>query len=154
MKPPWLVEAQRDLGMRELVAGALNPAVAAMFHHTDYPRDLVNKKTPWCAAAVCAWLERAGVRSPRTARAANFARYGSEVALEHAQPGDIVVFGKVDPDAGGSGHVALFWQRRGELVDVIGGNQRDRVCIAPRPVMRIVAIRRPTQAAGVDGAPG
>jgi uncharacterized protein (TIGR02594 family) len=153
MKAPWLVEAQHDLGMKELVAGELNPNVRAMFHHTDFPMDMVNKRTPWCAAAVCAWLERAGVRSPRTARAVNFARYGTAIDLEHALPGDIVVFGKVDPDAGGSGHVALFWQRRGELVDVIGGNQNNRVCIAPRPVVRIVAIRRPTRAAGIDGAP-
>jgi len=152
MKAPWLVEAQHDLGMKELIAGELNPSVRAMFHYTDFPLDMVNKRTPWCAAAVCAWLERAGVRSPRTARAANFARYGTEVALEHAQPGDIVVFGKADPDAGGSGHVALFWQRRGELVDVLGANQSNRVCIAPRSVVRITAIRRPTRAAGIDGA--
>lgn len=141
---PWLVEAQHDLGMKELVAGELNPNVRAMFTlATNYPPKLISKKTPWCAAAVCAWLERAGVRSPRTARAADFARYGTAVELEHAQPGDIVVFGKVDPDAGGSGHVALLWQRRGELVDVLGGNQNQKVCIAPRPVARIVAIRRP-----------
>lgn len=152
MTAPWLAEAQHDLGMKELVAGELNPNVRAMFHHTDYPSDLITKKTPWCAAAVCAWLERAGVRSPRTARAASFARYGSEVELDNAEPGDIVVFGKVDPDAGGSGHVALFWQRRGELVDVLGANQGNRVCIAPRPVARIVTIRRPTRAAGIDGA--
>jgi uncharacterized protein (TIGR02594 family) len=143
MTAPWLVEAQKDLGMKELVAGELNANVRAMFKHTRYPPELIGKKTPWCAAAVCAWLERSGHRSPRTARAADFVRYGTEVDLENAQPGDIVVFGKADKDAGGSGHVALLWQRRGELVDVLGGNQSDRVCIAPRPVVRIVAIRRP-----------
>lgn len=148
-KAPWLTEAQHDLGMRELIAGELNPNVRAMFTRaTNYPPELVNKKTPWCAAAVCAWLERAGYRSPRSARAADFARYGTAVELEHARAGDIVVFGKADPDAGGSGHVALFWQRRGELVDVLGANQNNRVSIAPRPVSRIVAIRRPPNERG------
>lgn len=143
MTAPWLVEAEKDLGIRELVAGELNPNVRAYFHHTDFPKDLITKKTPWCAAAVCAWLERAGWRSPRTARAANFGRYGTGVDLENAQPGDIVVFGKVDPDAGGSGHVALFVERKGDVLRVIGGNQGNRVCIAERPVERVVTVRRP-----------
>lgn len=141
---PWLTEAHKDLGLRELVAGDLNPEVRAYFRHTRFPPALITKKTAWCAAAICAWLERAGCRSPRTARAADFARYGTAVELQHAQPGDIVVFGKADPDAGGSGHVALLQKRKSETEwAVLGGNQNQRVCIALRPVARVVAVRRP-----------
>jgi uncharacterized protein (TIGR02594 family) len=147
---PWLVEAEKDLGIRELVAGELNPNVRAYFKHTRFPPSMITKKTAWCAAAICAWLERSGTRSPRTARAADFARFGVAVELDRAEPGDIVVFGKADPDAGGSGHVALFVERRGDVLDVLGGNQGNRVCIAERPVARVVAVRRPLPAEGIS----
>jgi uncharacterized protein (TIGR02594 family) len=141
---PWLTEAHKDLGLRELVAGDLNPEVRAYFKHTRFPPEMITKKTAWCAAAICAWLERAGYRSPRTARASGFARYGTAVELQRAQRGDIVVFGKADPDAGGSGHVALLWHPQSASEwQVLGGNQGNRVCIALRPVARVVAVRRP-----------
>jgi uncharacterized protein (TIGR02594 family) len=110
----------------------LNPKVRAYFKYTRFPAKLVNKKTAWCAAALCAWLERAGIRSPRSARAADFRTYGAAVALADAQPGDIVYFPPHNPDAGGSGHITVFeaWETDalGKLL-CLGGNQSNSVCV-------------------------
>jgi surface antigen len=53
------------------------------------------------------------------------------------------VFGKADPDAAGTGHVAFCVGIDGDSVLVLGGNQRDAVTIASRPKSRIVSVRWP-----------
>jgi uncharacterized protein (TIGR02594 family) len=151
--PKHLVEARLDLGIKERVnakpdgtGGELNPKVRAYFKFTKYPATLITITTAWCAAFVCACLERAGIRSPRTARAADFKNFGRAVDLEHIQAGDIVVFSPAVADAGLSGHVAIFekWtdDAKSEL-DCIGGNQDNRVKVKPFARARVVAVRRP-----------
>jgi uncharacterized protein (TIGR02594 family) len=124
--------------------GKLNPVVRSYFKHTKFPEALINVKTAWCAAALCTWLERAGIRSPRTARAADFARYGTAVDIDNLLPGDIVGFSPHDPDAGGSGHVALFvgWSVAAGKARVLGGNQANCVCVDLRDRDKIAWARR------------
>lgn len=137
-----LAEARKDDGLRELVDGELNPKVRAFFTHTRFPMKLVNKKTAWCAAAVCAWLERAGIRSPRSARAADFKGYGTAVELAAIQPGDLVFFPPTNPDAGGSGHITVFVRWDGRKLSCFGGNQSNMACEKPYSADGAV-VRRP-----------
>jgi hypothetical protein len=57
----------------------------------------------------------------------------------------IVVFGKHDPDAKGTGHVAIVdhLDPDGEHVWVLGGNQQNAVNVARRRIADIVASRWP-----------
>jgi uncharacterized protein (TIGR02594 family) len=140
--PKWIELAQREIGQREKPGLGSNVRILEYFEATRYqaPRDEV----PWCAAFVCWCLESADERSTRSARAADFATWGEPGWLV---PGAVVVFGKADPDAGGSGHVAFCAGLDGADVLVLGGNQQNAVNVARRPLARIVAVRWPVTGA-------
>lgn len=138
--PPWFQRAVREIGVKEKFGHSDNTRILQYFEDTKTIAS--HDETPWCAAFVCWCLEKEGVRSTRSARAASFATYGDPVM---AKRGAIVVLGKSDPDAGGSGHVAFFdsWGKDKTTIWVLGGNQANMVSIAERPTARIVAVRWP-----------
>lgn len=104
---------------------------------TDTPDEV-----PWCSAFVngIAWM----LRLPRSksALARSWLDVGTPVPLEDALPGsDVVVFWRGSPNAP-TGHVAFYAGRDGKNVLVLGGNQGDRVSIAPYPADRVLGVRR------------
>ena len=137
--PPWLRLALLEHGQKERQGPADNPRILQYFESTRYHAQ--HDEVPWCAAFVCHCLEHAGVASTRSARAASFADWGQGCA---PRLGAIVVLGKSDPDAGGSGHVA-FWVGEDDqgYCYLLGGNQSNAVNIARRRASRIVACRWP-----------
>ena len=145
--PPWLVLAERHAGRRELERGKLSAFVAALFAHTRFPLARVTNSTPWCAAFVCSMLEDAGIRSPKSARARDFLRWG--VAIRPIVAGAVLVF----PRGKAAGHVgfALGPSHQG-YVDVLGGNQRNRVCVDRRRALDALDVRWPTEVAIPEGA--
>lgn len=107
------------------------------------------KRTEWCAAFVNSVLEESGIESnkdhkyPLTARA--FLDWGDPVSKEDIQPGDIVVFPR--GNQGWQGHVGFFVKK--QIVNdveywlILGGNQSNRVSIAPYLARKSLGIRRP-----------
>ncbi len=136
--PPWLARARRELGVKE-VKGAGHCARILQYHQATRLK-AQSDEIPWCASFVCWCLEGEGIRSTRSARAADYATWGKETYLE---PGAVVVFGKADPDSGGSGHVGLLTGVEGDGLWILGGNQANAVTIALRPASRMVACRWP-----------
>ena len=136
--PPWLQTAKRELGVKERPGHEHHPRIIQYFRATRYHAKA--DEVPWCAAFVCWCLETSGCYSTKSARAADFAKWGDPCDFA---PGAIVVFGKSDPDAGGSGHVAFCVGVEGDCVLVLGGNQNNAVTVAKRPLARVVAVRWP-----------
>lgn len=141
----WMAVARGELGTRELQGGLLNPRVWSYFLSTVYPAASITKTTPWCAAFVSACLERGGIRSKRTARAASYASWGVPCV---DRIGSVVVLAKHSPDAGGSGHVGF---RAGpNLSDgtflLLSGNSGNQCRVHPYRVDSIVAERWPGEA--------
>ncbi len=134
----WLQAARRELGIKEVRGTMNNPRI--VWYHSFSKLRAKNDEVPWCASFVNAMLETSGIRTPRSAAASSFASWGKECPL---QDGAVVVFGKADPDAGGTGHVAFCVGVEGDNVLVLGGNQNNAVTIAKRPKSRIVAVRWP-----------
>lgn len=95
-------------------------------------------ETPWCAGAVSAWLERAGIRSARTAWSRAYLNWGRK--LKYAAVGAIVVFSR----GKSSGHIGIVVgkDQHGNLM-VLGGNQGDMVCIKPFSYNRLLGFRWP-----------
>jgi uncharacterized protein (TIGR02594 family) len=138
-EPSWLTRARRELGVRERPGFKHNPRI--LEYHGATRLQAQTDEVPWCASFVCWCLEQEGIRSTRKANASSYAEYGEPCELKD---GAIVVFGKADPDAGGTGHVAFCVGVEGDHVLVLGGNQSNAVNIAKRPKSRIVAIRWPS----------
>ena len=132
--------AQRFLGVKELPGDhADSPFIMSMLTlDSEWPE---HDEIPWCSAFCnyVTWL----LRLPRSKSLAarSWARVGTTVALEDAVPGfDIVVLSRGANPA--HGHVGFYaGQDRGHI-ELLGGNQGNRVSLAPFSIERLVAVRR------------
>jgi uncharacterized protein (TIGR02594 family) len=99
-------------------------------------------ETPWCAAFVGNCLEEVGIKSTRSAWALSYADYGVKAPCV---PGAIAYMQR--KNAAGKvigGHVAFVVGRdqRGNIM-LLGGNQGDKVSVAPFAPSRIMGYRWP-----------
>jgi len=108
------------------------------------------KRIEWCAAFVNSVLNESGIagsesisQTPLMAR--SFLQWGTPVAKEDIRPGDVVVFPR--GNQGWQGHVGFFIKKHmvgnTEYWLILGGNQSNRVSIAPYAARRSLGIRRP-----------
>jgi len=134
------VLASEEVGLREVKGPKHNPDVVQMFADVGHSW-VQDDETAWCAAFVGAMLERAGLHSTRSLAARSYQNWGKPVALDDAQPGDVVVFSRGDPK-GWQGHVGFFVKHVGTHIEVLGGNQSDQVSVARYPVTRLLGVRR------------
>ncbi len=134
--PHWLASARADLGLRELPGAPTAPRIAAWLQRLGaWWRD---DETPWCGTAVAAWMLTAGFTPPKAwYRARSWADWGQPLAAPAL--GCVVVFARQ-----GGGHVGLLTglDTAGRLM-VLGGNQGNRVSIAPFDRARVLAYRWP-----------
>ncbi|OCC01851.1 hypothetical protein BA190_26935 [Labrys sp. WJW] len=124
-EPAWLVEARKDLGLREAPGPKDNPDVVRMFAEAGHP-EVKHDAVAWCAAAVGAWLARAGIKGTGSLWALDYAKWGQ--ALPGPRLGAIAVKRRR-----GGGHVTLVVGGAGDRVFCLGGNQDDAVTIASYP---------------------
>lgn len=130
-EPPWLLWALRELatGVREIPGKTHNPRV--LYYHSFTRLRAKTDEVPWCSAFVCAAFENVDIASTRSAAAKSWVTWGQPCDLKD---GAVIFFPKSDPDAGGTGHVALYYQGR-----ALGGNQGNRVSLADKDMSRAVA---------------
>jgi len=129
-----------EYGQVEIRGPKHNNRIVEYFRSTSYKATA--DEVPWCSAFACWVMERAKKRSPRSARARSWAKWGREVV----QPiyGDVIVLSRGNNAY--TGHVGFFVALHGEdRILLLGGNQSDRVKVSSFPLKKIVAIRRPTK---------
>jgi uncharacterized protein (TIGR02594 family) len=138
--PLWVLVALGEMGVLEdLKPGKSNPRIEQ--YHAITRGGPALDDVAWCASFVSWCLEMAGVESLKTKRAADYATFGSPT--EPGRFGALLVFGKADPDAKGSGHVGWSLGRTGGSVYCLGGNQSNKVGIDLRPLSLLVSARLP-----------
>lgn len=133
--------AQSYLGLEEYPGARHNETVvgfAAAVGHSWVQDD----ETPWCASFVGAVLAQVGLPHTGKLNARSYLDWGTPVDLSDAQRGDVVIFSRGDPN-GWQGHVAFYAGRddNGNIL-VLGGNQGNKVSIAPYPLSRLLGVRR------------
>lgn len=137
--PPWMAIARREIGVKELMGTAHAPRI--LQYHAATRMQAKSDETPWCSAFVCWVLEQCGVSSTRSAAAISYEKFGFPVT---PRPGAIVVLSRPTADNPRSRHVAFlnrivddrFWE-------LLGGNQRNRVCVLPYRADTATAVRWP-----------
>lgn len=97
---------------------------------------------PGCAAFVGAMLKRAGLEPSGSLAARSYLKWGK--ALKAPRQGCIAVFSR--GRSSWQGHVAFFVREEGGRLVCLGGNQSDRVSLAPYPKSRLLGLRWPHQA--------
>lgn len=140
---PWLRIAHRYDGLRELDdAGNLSPTVRDFFRNTKYPRELVDKRTPWCAAFAATCFEVCNVPHPHSARARDYVDSPLFVHLRSPVRGAALVFERGRPGAL-TGHIG-FCDR--DLVSPLqlevacfGGNQDNGANMRRKKLAELIA---------------
>lgn len=143
--------AMRFVGLKEVAGPLSHPLILSMLQLDDaWPTD---DDTPWCSGFcnyVC-WL----LRLPRSKSLAarSWLAVGRPVALEDARAGfDVVILRRSDNPL--SGHVAFFagldiLPGDAHVVQLLGGNQGNRVSVLPFHTELVVGVRRLLELEGV-----
>ena len=137
-EPRGLIRARADIGQRETLGPNDSPRIRAMLKKLRL--DWLAGQ-PWCGSILAEWMLDCGIQPPANAfRAKAWATWGG--ALTVPVLGCVAVFGRV-----GGGHVGIVvgQDARGRPM-ILGGNQGDRVCIAPFDPTRLLAYRWPAGA--------
>jgi uncharacterized protein (TIGR02594 family) len=136
IEPAWLVEARKHIGMREVPGAATAPTISRWL--ADLGAWWRDDETPWCGVAVAAWVKAAGLPLPKHwYRARAWLDYGEPMAAPAV--GCIVIF-----EREGGGHVGLLvGEDEKRRLCVLGGNQGNRVSIAPFDRDRLLGFRWP-----------
>ncbi len=138
MKPLWLLEAQRYIGVKE-IKGAKHNSFIILWLKT-LSAWWSDDEVPWCGVFAAHCMKKAECKLPRYwMRAKDWLNWGQE--LSEPCVGCIVVF-----ERQGGGHVGFVV---GKDIDnnlmVLGGNQGDAVKVSPFDVSRVVGYRWPSE---------
>lgn len=124
---PWIEEARRNLGLKEIAGRKHAPAIVRMLEALKAPfRD---DETAWCGTFV-GWC--ISTTLPKEAVPAapwgsiNWMKFGTK--LDTPMYGCVAVFWRGSPDAW-TGHVGFLVGQDSEAYHVLGGNQSDAVTI-------------------------
>lgn len=144
----------RILGLKEVPGVKDNPFILWCLTTCNIPEPL-HDEIPWCSALLNGVFFLLGIPRSGSAAARSWAKVGKSIPLEEAQAGfDIVILGRgeepfppltyMNPDGSyPPGHVGLFGGWNSPMVDILGGNQGDRISLAPFPFSHILDVRRP-----------
>jgi uncharacterized protein (TIGR02594 family) len=124
-----------DLGLEEWPGARHNPEVLELGPLAGidwFTRDEI----AWCAIWVGAKLAMIGVPGTGSAMARSYLNWGRAVPLSEIMPGDICVIPRgSNPD---QGHVFAVHHIEGDTIWGIGGNQGNKVSIAPYTMSQIL----------------
>lgn len=135
-EPFWLMHARTYLGTAEIPGKQTAPVIERWLRNLK--SWWFDDETPWCGTFVGAVLQESGLPvTKHWYRAKGWLEWG--VPLADAAPGCVVVY-----DRAGGGHVgfAVALDVGGRIL-TLGGNQGNRVSIAPFERWRVLGYRWP-----------
>ncbi|WP_268795353.1 NlpC/P60 family protein [Sphingomonas sp. Leaf23] len=144
---PWMRVALAEKGVAEVAGRTHNPRIVE--YHATTTLAAKTDEVAWCASFVNWCLEQAGIRGIRSARAADWGKFG--VALSEPRYGCIVHIYRtprgVDGSTGSSSgnHVAFFVGQTATHIQLLGGNQGNQVKVSGYPLKQytVKAMRWP-----------
>jgi uncharacterized protein (TIGR02594 family) len=137
---PWLDEAWRLRGVREVNGSRHNPTIMNWATDLEVPYD--SDETPWCGLFAGHCFQVGAPDDPMPAgllSARAWLRYGKPVV---AQLGAALVFWRGSVN-GWQGHIGFYWAEDATHFHVLGGNQSNTVSMARVDKLRLLGARWP-----------
>jgi len=137
-EPPWMIEARAVIGLHE----ARDYAELSAWLRSDGATLGDPRRLPWCGDFVQTAIKRALPDEPLPENpylARNWLEFGAETT---PRLGSVLVFWRESPN-GVSGHVGLYAGEDATRYSVLGGNQRNEICIVPVAKTRLLGARWP-----------
>lgn len=125
------------------VAGAKSNPVLLEIIKKHIPEADDDSAFAWCGVMMAEAFERSGRKEliPQGYTAArSWLKLPNPVTIDNAKYGDIVILWRGTP-TGWQGHVGCYVNRNETHVFLAGGNQNDRVGIAPYGIERVLGVR-------------
>jgi len=133
--PAWFEKAKKELGVEEIPGFKHNHRILEYGKAVSY--DISTDEIPWCASFV-SWCLGGGTKS---ARARSYEKYGTK--LTNPRLGCIVVFWRKSKSSG-KGHVGFYVGEEDGYILVLGGNQKNSVCVSRYSKKRLLGYRWPS----------
>ena len=130
--------ALREYGVTEIPGKNDNPRILQYFHEIGQ-KWVKDDETAWCSAFINWCAKVSGLEYTGKLNARSWLDIGYEVFT--SQPGDIVIFWRVSKEDW-RGHVGLFINYEGDYINVLGGNQGNKVCIKKYHKDRLLGFRK------------
>lgn len=142
---PWLAIARGLIGLKEIKGAQHEPEILRL--RADAGTGISNDEDAWCSDFVGGCMKRALCVPTKSPAARSWLHWGisvKESELERIPPGAVLVFER--PPNTWQGHVgfAVGYTADGYF-KVLGGNQRDSVCIADIYCGRLLDARWPVE---------
>jgi len=131
----FLQEAFKEMNVKEIAGKNHNPRV--LQYHNATSLKASTDEVPWCSSFVNFIAQKCGDKGTNSAAARSWEKWGKK--LSKPVPGCIVVFSRGSNPA--FGHVAFYLYESNNNIYVLGGNQSNKVCIAPYAKSRLICYR-------------
>lgn len=132
--------AATELGTAQKSGEKSNDQILSYAH--EIGMDWVDEdQTPWCSIFMNWCAMQAGLEQSGKANARSWLNCG--IKVESPEPGDAVIFWRGNEESW-KGHVGIFtgFDRKGERIYCLGGNQGNQVSVTGYPVDRLLGFRR------------
>jgi len=132
------IRALSQYGVKEIVGGQHNEAILNYFKEIGHSW-VKDDETAWCSAFANWACKMEGYQNSGALNARSWLHIGNRT--EHPQVGDIVVFWRGNKD-GWQGHVGFYINETEDYINVLGGNQGNKVQISAYAKHRLLQYRR------------
>lgn len=136
-KPKWVRTAEEELGTAE-IAGSQQNNPRIIEYHASTSGKFTTDEIHWCSSFMNWVIENSGLKGTNSARALSWANWGYK--LDKPALGSIAVFSYGE----GRGHVGIVVGEEGGKLQILGGNQSNKVSISKYGTSQIVAYVYPT----------
>ncbi len=133
-----ITAALNEIGVTEKPGEKHNPRILEYFEEIGHSW-VDDDETAWCAAFANFILKVAGYEGSGKLNARSFLDVGHQTKTPAI--GDVVVFWREKPSSW-KGHVAFFIRETDKHIYVLGGNQKNKVCIQAYPKSKLLEYRR------------
>jgi uncharacterized protein (TIGR02594 family) len=138
---PWLERARHYLGVKEKPGASHTAAILGFFAKAGHGW-VKTDEVPWCAAFVNAVLKETGLPGTGKLTARSFLQWGEPIS--EPRKGAIAVFRR--GQSSWQGHVGFVMSSDAHSILLLGGNQSNRVSLAPYSRKRLLGCRWPDKA--------
>ena len=139
MQTPWLKIAESQLGVAEIPGPRNNPKIIEYHDETELSAN--DEDTSWCSSFVNWCMAKAGIKGTRSAAARSWLKWGREPEDDEYE-GCVCVLWRVSPYSW-QGHVGFLKNWTDDQVQILGGNQGNKVSLAWFPMGRVLGYRVP-----------
>lgn len=132
-------KALSEYGVKETVGSKDNLRILKYFNELGFDGAKLKDETAWCSAYANWVAKTSGYEYSGKLTARSWLRIGTSTSIPKV--GDIVVFWRESPQSW-KGHVGFFIKETKNYVYVLGGNQRNMVCIKAYPKPKVLDYRQ------------